>query len=175
MGAVEERVVDAYWPFFRGAKPLGAPRVQHRPWLNMALLVGCVGGARDSEGSDSRLAACMRWRSPGAAGPQVQIADEQQQMDSPASEASTWASKWTATSWAAGNRDPGRCVVATVARNSPISQRRREQPGLVKTEVWDGVAVGKPHSRCIGRRHARQQGRPHSCGWMRRGSVYPLR
>ena len=51
---------------------------------------------------------------------------------------------------------------------------RCEQPGLVKAQVGDEFAVGQQQPRCPDRRDARQKGRSHPCGWVRRRCINPL-
>ena len=92
-------------------------------WLNMAELVGQVGGAAESEGTDSSPALCMRLNSSELCDCKFKSPISTSKSDSSDNEAKALANSETATRWAAGNDDIGRCVVATVARNPPISHR----------------------------------------------------
>ena len=170
---MEERVVDTYGPFFRGAKPLGAPRVQHRPvehgiacWMS-----GRRHGQRRRRFEVGGLHEVAQTRT---AGPQVQIADEQQQIGLARQRGQRLGQRFHGN--ILGGRQPRSWKVRGRHRGVEFANLRlgREQPRLVKAEVWDRVTVGEPHSRCIGRRNARQQGRSHPRGGVRRWRVDPL-
>ena len=99
--------------------------------LNMAELVGQVGGAVAREGTDSSPAVCMRLNRSELCGCRFKspISNEQSPTP-PTARPRPLPTQGTATRWAAGNRDAiGRCVVATVARNPPISHRAVSSQG----------------------------------------------